>query len=124
MSASSEALKVQLPYEGPRATRGAPDGVAGRLRSPSCTLVKIGDRSTASRDALLTEFGKTTLEDRYLLAGESYQDMFARVATAYADDGEHAQRVYDYISKLWFMPSTPVLSNGGSGSGPADQRAS
>ena len=41
-----------------------------------------------TRDALLTEFGKTTLEDRYLLAGESYQDMFARVATAYADDAE------------------------------------
>jgi len=50
-----------------------------------------------SRDALLTDFGKTTLEDRYLLAGESYQDMFARVATAFADDAEHAQRVYDYM---------------------------
>jgi ribonucleoside-diphosphate reductase alpha chain len=70
-----------------------------------------------TRDALLTDFGKTTLEDRYLLAGESYQDMFARVATAYADDAEHAQRVYDYISKLWFMPSTPVLSNGGADRG-------
>ena len=70
-----------------------------------------------SRDALLTDFGKTTLEDRYLLAGESYQDMFARVATAYADDADHAQRVYDYISRLWFMPSTPVLSNGGAGRG-------
>ena len=42
-----------------------------------------------SRDALLTDFGKTTLEDRYLLPGESYQDMFARVATAYADDAAH-----------------------------------
>jgi len=70
-----------------------------------------------SRDALLTDFGKTTLEDRYLLPGESYQDMFARVATAFADDAEHAQRVYDYISRLWFMPSTPVLSNGGAGRG-------
>ncbi|MET0182450.1 MAG: ribonucleoside-diphosphate reductase subunit alpha [Caulobacterales bacterium] len=66
-----------------------------------------------SRDALLTDFGKTTLEDRYLLPGESFQDMFARVATAYADDIDHAQRIYDYISKLWFMPATPVLSNGG-----------
>lgn len=66
-----------------------------------------------SRDALLTEFGKTTLNDRYLLTGESYQDMFARVATAFADDIGHAQRIYDYISKLWFMPATPVLSNGG-----------
>jgi ribonucleoside-diphosphate reductase alpha chain len=70
-----------------------------------------------ARDALLTDFGKTTLEDRYLLPGESYQDMFARVATAYADDADHAQRIYDYISRLWFMPSTPVLSNGGANRG-------
>lgn len=70
-----------------------------------------------SRDDLLTDFGKKTLEDRYLLAGESYQDMFARVATAYADDADHAQRVYDYMSKLWFMPATPVLSNGGADRG-------
>jgi ribonucleoside-diphosphate reductase alpha chain len=70
-----------------------------------------------SRDAYLTDFGKTTLEDRYLLSGESYQDMFARVATAYADDADHAQRVYDYISNLWFMPATPVLSNGGADRG-------
>ncbi len=71
----------------------------------------------ASRDARLTEFGKETLQDRYLLPGESYQDLFARVADAYADDQEHAQRLYDYISKLWFMPATPVLSNGGTGRG-------
>lgn len=70
-----------------------------------------------SRDALLTDFGKTTLEDRYLLPGESYQDMFARVSTAFADDAEHAQRVYDYMSRLWFMPATPVLSNGGADRG-------
>ncbi len=66
-----------------------------------------------SRDALLTDFGKATLDDRYLLPGESYQDLFARVASAYGDDAAHAQRIYDYISKLWFMPATPVLSNGG-----------
>ncbi|MFC3714004.1 ribonucleoside-diphosphate reductase subunit alpha [Sphingoaurantiacus capsulatus] len=71
----------------------------------------------ASRDALLTAFGKDTLDDRYLLPGETYQDLFARVASAYADDQDHAQRVYDYISKLWFMPATPVLSNGGTGRG-------
>ncbi len=70
-----------------------------------------------SRDALLTDFGKKTLEDRYLLKGESYQDMFARVATAYSDDADHAQRVYDYMSRLWFMPATPVLSNGGADRG-------
>jgi ribonucleoside-diphosphate reductase alpha chain len=71
----------------------------------------------ASRDVLLTEFGKDTLDDRYLLPGETYQDLFARVADAYADDQDHAQRLYDYISKLWFMPATPVLSNGGTGRG-------
>jgi len=70
-----------------------------------------------SRDDLLTDFGKETLNDRYLLPGESYQDLFARVADAYADDEAHAQRLYDYISKLWFMPATPVLSNGGTGRG-------
>lgn len=70
-----------------------------------------------TRDSLLTEFGKDTLDDRYLLPGEKYQDLFARVADAYADDQDHAQRLYDYISKLWFMPATPVLSNGGTGRG-------
>src|SRR5829696_7949934 len=70
-----------------------------------------------SRDDLLTDFGKETLKDRYLLPGETYQDLFARVASAYADDAAHAQRIYDYVSKLWFMPATPVLSNGGTGRG-------
>jgi ribonucleoside-diphosphate reductase alpha chain len=70
-----------------------------------------------SRDSLLTDFGKDTLTDRYLLPGESYQDLFVRVASAYADDADHAQRLYDYISRLWFMPATPVLSNGGTGRG-------
>ena len=79
---------------------------------PQLTLVRKVEVDR-SRDDLLTEFGKTTLQDRYLLPGESYQDMFARVSTAYADDAEHAQRVYDYMSRLWFMPATPVLSNGG-----------
>ena len=66
-----------------------------------------------SRDALLTDFGRATLSDRYLLPGEGYQDLFARVASYYGDSHAHAQRIYDYISKLWFMPATPVLSNGG-----------
>jgi ribonucleoside-diphosphate reductase alpha chain len=83
---------------------------------PQLSLVKKV-QVDRSRDALLTDFGKTTLEDRYLLPGESYQDMFARVATAFADDADHAQRVYDYMSRLWFMPSTPVLSNGGADRG-------
>ncbi len=89
----------------------APEGGGPALRVVS--KIKI-DRS---RDDLLTAFGKVTLEDRYLLPGESYQDMFARVSTAFADDDDHAQRLYGYMSKLWFMPSTPILSNGGADRG-------
>lgn len=66
-----------------------------------------------SRNDLLTDFGKATLDDRYLLPNEDYQDMFVRVALAYAENDQHAQRLYDYMSKLWFMPATPILSNSG-----------
>jgi len=67
-----------------------------------------------SRDELLTDSGKTILKDRYLLPTEaSPQDGFARAAKTFADDQAHAQRLYDYASKLWFMFSTPILSNGG-----------
>lgn len=69
------------------------------------------------RDNLLTNFGKAVLKDRYLLAGEDFQDLFARVASYYADNTQHAQQLYEYISKLWFMPATPVLSNGGTDRG-------
>ena len=72
-------------------------------------IIKI-DRS---RDSKLTDFGRATLKDRYLGHNESFQDLFARVASSYADDNLHAQRIYNYISNLWFMPATPVLSNGG-----------
>ena len=67
-----------------------------------------------NRDAYLSEFSKKTLEDRYMIDGElSPQDAFARAAKAFANDEEHAQRLYEYASKLWFMFSTPILSNGG-----------
>ena len=90
----------------------AAGGVEGAIRPrPFALEVDHG------RDALLTDFGKETLKDRYLLPGEGIQDLFVRVASAYADDAGHAQRLYDYISRLWFMPATPVLSNGGTGRG-------
>ena len=54
-------------------------------------IIKI-DRS---RDANLTDFGKATLKDRYLGHNESFQDLFARVASSYADDNLHAQRIYN-----------------------------
>ncbi len=119
---TSDVATVELTKnEAPIANESAPDApAAAKLNDSSEAKVHarrfdvVTDRS---RDALLTDFGKETLEDRYLLPGESYQDLFARVASAYADDQEHAQRLYDYISRLWFMPATPVLSNGGTGRG-------
>ncbi|MBR19369.1 MAG: ribonucleotide-diphosphate reductase subunit alpha [Euryarchaeota archaeon] len=66
------------------------------------------------RDKYLSEFSHKTLQDRYLIDGEtSPQDAFARAAKAFSDNEAHAQRLYDYASKLWFMFSTPILSNGG-----------
>tara|TARA_Y100000389_G_scaffold119071_1_gene116240 strand:- start:355 stop:2178 length:1824 start_codon:yes stop_codon:yes gene_type:complete len=68
-------------------------------------------------DNNLSDFGKAVLKDRYLMPEEDFQDLFLRVATYYADDDSHAQRLYDYISNLWFMPATPILSNGGTNRG-------
>ncbi|MEP6343808.1 MAG: ribonucleoside-diphosphate reductase subunit alpha [Maricaulaceae bacterium] len=86
----------------------------GTAKGPVLRDVIAGTvRQDRSRDALLTDFGKKTLVDRYLLPEETYQDMFSRVSESYADDADHAQRLYDYMSQLWFMPATPVLSNGG-----------
>ena len=70
-----------------------------------------------ARDALLTNFGKAVLEDRYLFKGEKFQELFARVTSYYADNEKHAQQLYDYASRLWFMPATPILSNGGTDRG-------
>ena len=51
------------------------------------------------------------LKDRYLGQNESFQDLFARVASVYAYDNLHAQRIYNYITLVY--ATTPVLSNGG-----------
>jgi ribonucleoside-diphosphate reductase alpha chain len=74
-------------------------------------------RLDRSRDELLTEAGQALLRDQYLLPGEGCQDLFARVASHYGDDEAHAQRLYDYMSRLWFMPSGQMLSNSGTARG-------
>lgn len=78
---------------------------------------KISITVDNKKDDRLSVFGKAVLKDRYLLPDESYQDLFARVACFYADDQAHASRLYGYISNLWFMPATPILSNGGTDRG-------
>ncbi len=108
MFAALEMAPKQLPEDPDEALLG--DGEIRDIFQNERGIRVVMDRS---RDALLTEFGKATLSDRYLMDGESFQDLFARVAAHFADDTDHAQRLYDAISNLWFMPSTPVLSNGG-----------
>mgnify|MGYP002135389401 CR=1 FL=1 len=109
----SEALVAQAAAEAMVKAVAAPKHEDSKSVQPRRFTIEVDH----ARDALLTDFGKETLDDRYLLPGERYQDLFARVADAYADDQDHAQRLYDYVSKLWFMPATPVLSNGGTGRG-------
>ena len=111
MQAGTDNALLDSPVDAPSVEAAAP------LASNAVAERRFDVVTDPSRDALLTEFGKDTLQDRYLLPGESYQDLFARVAAAYSDDQAHAQRIYDYISRLWFMPATPVLSNGGTGRG-------
>ncbi|GBQ16202.1 ribonucleotide-diphosphate reductase subunit alpha [Swaminathania salitolerans LMG 21291] len=93
----------------PQEIEAEPDMFDDVVQLPGHHPVKVN----RSRDALLTDFGRATLDNRYLLPGEHYQDLFGRVASYYGADPEHAQRLYDYISRHWFMPATPVLSNGG-----------
>ena len=114
---TGDVATVELTKSEAPAAPGAAGESPGASAEPRVHARRFAIATDSDRDSLLTDFGKETLRDRYLLPGESYQDLFARVASAYADDADHAQRLYDYISKLWFMPATPVLSNGGTGRG-------
>jgi ribonucleoside-diphosphate reductase alpha chain len=69
------------------------------------------------RDALLKDYAVGMLKDFYLNDNEnSPQEAFARAATAWSKyegqlDEALAQRLYDFVSKKWFMFASPVLSN-------------
>ena len=65
------------------------------------------------RDDLLTDYAVGMLKDFYMGEGEeSPQEAYARAAVAWSGgDQELAQRLYNYVSKKWFMFASPVLSN-------------
>lgn len=69
------------------------------------------------RDELLTDYAVGMLKDFYMIDGEdSPQDAYARAATAWSMykgqmDEVLARRLYEYVSKKWFMFASPVLSN-------------
>ena len=64
------------------------------------------------RDKNITEQAMKLLKDYYCRDGEtSPQQAFARAAACYSPNDAFAQRIYDYVSKGWFMYASPVLSN-------------
>ena len=66
-----------------------------------------------SRDELFSESGLTRLKEGYLIEGEvSPQERFAYVSKTFSSNPEHAQRLYDYSSKMWLSYATPILSYG------------
>ena len=83
----------------------------------------LGLKIDYDKEELLGQFAIQTLKDRYLWQGEEYaQEAFARAAIYGATyrgttDFSLAQRLYNYASDLWFMFSTPILSNGGTSRG-------
>lgn len=76
-------------------------------------MSKFSININQNNNKLLTPAGQAMVDLRYLLEGEDYQEALARVASAYGDNQDHAQRIYNYMNMHWFMPATPVLSNGG-----------
>ncbi|MBL0725973.1 MAG: ribonucleoside-diphosphate reductase subunit alpha [Alphaproteobacteria bacterium] len=75
------------------------------------------DSSVKDTKDKLTPFGLATLQDRYFLPGEDFAGLVNRVAGAYSDNEGHKNRMIKYISNMWFMPATPILSNGGTNRG-------
>lgn len=73
----------------------------------------LGVRIDYKRDDNMTEQAVKLLKDYYCRDDEkSPQQAFARAAVAYSyGDKKLAQRIYNGVSKGWFMFSSPVLSN-------------
>ena len=71
-----------------------------------------------TKDDMLPKNAVDILRDRYMLPDEiSPQESFARACMAFADNKAHAERLYKYVSNLWFMFASPLLSNGGTDRG-------
>lgn len=101
----------------PKTSRSKPKITEKNSKQTSNPKSKFKIDIDNKKDDRLTVFGKAVLKDRYLMPGESHQDLFARVSAHYADNQAHASRIYGYIANLWFMPATPILSNGGTDRG-------
>ncbi|GAA5520601.1 ribonucleoside-diphosphate reductase subunit alpha [Aliifodinibius salicampi] len=71
------------------------------------------------RDSLLGYFGLTTMNDRYLMKNrdgevmEKPQWFFMRVAMGIGNSNEEIVKIYNKLSKLEYLHSTPTLFNSG-----------
>jgi len=76
-------------------------------------LDHLGITIDRTRDKDLSEQAYKLLKDYYCTETEnSPQEAYARASVAYCNgDLELAQRIYDAVSKGWFMFASPVLSN-------------
>ena len=66
-----------------------------------------------NKDSLFDQLGVMRLKESYMTEDEiSPQERFAFVSKTFGSNIEHAQRLYDYVSKHWLSYSTPILSYG------------
>lgn len=66
-----------------------------------------------TRDSLFDPLGMTRMKESYMTDEEtSPQQRFAYVSASFSSNADHAQRLYEYSSKMWLSYSTPVLSFG------------
>jgi ribonucleoside-diphosphate reductase alpha chain len=65
----------------------------------------------------LTDFARQTLQGRYTYRDERPEDIFGRVAKAYGSNPAHSKRLLSYMHKLWLIPASPILANGGTSRG-------
>jgi ribonucleoside-diphosphate reductase alpha chain len=96
---------------------------AGIIAEPTAQFArkhreKLDAAINPSRNQLFEYFGLRTIYDRYLLKDpksravfETPQYFFMRVACGLATSAEEAIELYEIISKLDYMPSTPTLFN-------------
>jgi ribonucleoside-diphosphate reductase alpha chain len=81
---------------------------------------KLNDAIDTTRDRELEYFGLRTVYDRYLLKHpqtrlviETVQQFWLRIACALSDTVTEALELYDRLSSLEYIPSSPTLFNAG-----------
>ena len=59
------------------------------------------------RDKIMSDYAKNIL-NKVHMNKNNIQEMFLNIAKTFSINCDHAYKIYDYMSKGWFAPSTPV----------------